>query len=94
VDECKLLPPGRSAAALRLGRYTPALAASTRVMPSTPFSAMHARRQGLTLVHLSAQPKPFWSHLPVFPCLTDWGEIMQPTYPTKYVYVEPKSRRV
>ena len=34
------------------------------------------RRQGLTLVHLSAQPKPFWSHLPVSPCLIDWGEIM------------------
>jgi hypothetical protein len=24
--------------------------------------------QGLTLVHFSAQPKPFWSHLPVSPC--------------------------
>jgi hypothetical protein len=24
-------------------------------------------RQGLTLVHFSAQPKPFWSHLPVSP---------------------------
>ena len=34
------------------------------------------KRQGLTLVHSSAQPKPFWSHLPVSPCLLDWGEIM------------------
>jgi hypothetical protein len=24
--------------------------------------------QGLTLVHFSAQPEPFWSHLPMFPC--------------------------
>ena len=39
--------------------------------------------QGLTLVHFSAQPKPFWSHLPVSPCLIDWGGIMHPTYPTK-----------
>ena len=29
--------------------------------------------QGLTLVHFSAQPKPFWSHLTVSPCLIDWG---------------------
>jgi len=28
----------------------------------------------LTLVHFSAQRKPFWSHLPVFPCLVDWGK--------------------
>ena len=35
-------------------------------------------RQGLTLAHFSAQPKPFWStsHLPVSSCLIDWGEIM------------------
>jgi len=39
--------------------------------------------QGLTLVHFSAQPKPFWSHLPVSPCLIDWGNIMHPTYPTQ-----------
>ena len=36
-------------------------------------------RQGLTLVHFSAQPKPFPSHLPVAPCLIDWGGIMRPT---------------
>jgi hypothetical protein len=47
-------------------------------------------RQGLTLVHLSPQPKPFWSHLPVSPCLIDWGKITHPTYRTKCVYVEPK----
>ena len=39
------------------------------------------QRQGLTLVHFSAQPKPFWSHLPVSPCLIEWGKIMHPTYP-------------
>jgi hypothetical protein len=32
-------------------------------------------RQGLTLVHFSAAPKPFWSHLPVSPCLLDWGKM-------------------
>jgi hypothetical protein len=35
--------------------------------------------QGLTLVHFSAQPQPFWSHLPVSPCLIDWGKILHPT---------------
>ena len=35
----------------------------------------------VTLVHVSARPKPFWSHLPVSPCLIDWGNIMHPTYP-------------
>jgi len=35
--------------------------------------------QGLTLVHFSAQPQPFWSHLPVSPayvspCEIDWGK--------------------
>jgi len=29
------------------------------------FSTVHG--QGLTLVHFSAQPKPFWSHLPCTP---------------------------
>jgi len=53
-----------------------------------------AQRQGLTLVHFSAQPEPFWSHLPVYPCVIDWGEIMQPTFPTKYAFVEPKCGRV
>ena len=47
-----------------------------------------------TLVHFSAQPKPFWSHLPVSPCLIEWGKIMHPTYPTKCAYVEPKIGRV
>jgi len=51
-------------------------------------------RQGLTLVHFSAQPKSFWSHLPVSHCPIDWGEIIHPTYPTKCAYVEPKSGRV
>jgi hypothetical protein len=56
--------------------------------------AQRHARQGLTLVHFSAQPQPFSSHLPVSPCLTDWRKIMHPTYPTKCAYVEPKSGRV
>ena len=51
-------------------------------------------RQGLTLVHFSAQPKPYWSHLPMSLCIIDWGEIMHPTYPTKCSYVKRKSGRV
>jgi len=50
--------------------------------------------QGLTLVHFSAQPKPFWAHHPVSPCPIDWGKIMHPTCPTKCADVEPKSGRV
>ena len=50
-----------------------------------------AGRQGLTLVHFSAQPEPFWSHLLVSTCIIDWEEIMHPTYSTKRAYVEPKS---
>ena len=53
-----------------------------------------AAGQGLTLVHSSAQPKPFWSHLSVSPGLIDWGQIMHSTYPTKCAYVEPRSGRV
>jgi hypothetical protein len=53
-----------------------------------------ALRQGLTLDHYSAQPKPFWSHLPVSLCLIDWGKIMRPTYPTKCAYAEQNSGRV
>ena len=48
---------------------------------------------GLTLVHFSAQPKPFRSHLPVSPCLIDWGTLMIPTYLTKCAYVDRKSGR-
>ena len=55
--------------------------------------AAWAFHQGRTLVHFSAQTKPFSSHLPVFPCLIDWGKIMHPTYPTKCAYVELKSGR-
>ena len=50
--------------------------------------------QGLTLVHFSAQPNLFWSHLHVSPCLIDWGEIMQPTFPTESAYVQLKTGRV
>jgi hypothetical protein len=32
-------------------------------------AALVGTRQGPTLVDFSAQPKPFWSHLPVSPCL-------------------------
>ena len=49
--------------------------------------------QRLKLVHFSAQPKPFRSHLPVSPYLIDCRKIMHPTYPTKCAYVEPKSGR-
>jgi len=38
--------------------------------------------------------KPFWSHLPVPPCLIDWGKVMYPSYSTKCAYVDPKSGRV
>ena len=57
-------------------------------------AAAAAWSQGLTLVHFSAQPKPFWSHLPVYPCLIDWGGIMHLTQPTKCAYIELKSGRV
>jgi len=46
--------------------------------------------QGLALVHFSAQPKPFWSHLPVSPCQIDWGKFRQVTYPAKCAHVEPE----
>ena len=50
---------------------------------STIAHLTHRReRQGLTLVHVSTQPEPFWSHHPLPPCLTGRGEIMHPTYPT------------
>jgi len=56
--------------------------------------AQNTCEAGASLVHISAQPKPSWTHLPVSPCLLDWGEIMLPTHPTKCAYVEPKSGRV
>jgi hypothetical protein len=56
--------------------------------------ALTAAAAGADTRPLSAQPKPFWSHLPVSLCLIDWGEIMHPTYPTECAYVEPKSGRV
>jgi hypothetical protein len=42
--------------------------------------------KGLHSCTFPAQPKPFWSHLPVCPCLIDWGGIVHPTYPTKCAY--------
>ena len=48
-------------------------------------------RQGLTLVHFSAQPQPFWSHRPASPSLIDWENIMHPTYPTKCAHIEQKA---
>jgi len=62
-------------------------------MPAAP-PVLSAADQGLTLVHFPAQPRPFFSYLPMSPCLIDWGEIMHPTYPTKCAYVVPKSGRV
>ena len=52
------------------------------------------QRQGLTLVRFSSQPKPFWSHLHMSPCLIVWVNILQPTHPTNCAHVKPKSRRV
>jgi len=52
-------------------------------------------RQGLTLFHFTAQPKnPFWSHIPVTPCLIRWGENTHPTCPKNCAYVDSKSGRV
>ena len=66
------------------GTYRGALSAytSTSRVPAGAPPMLTSRNQGLTLVHFSAHPKPFWSRLPVSPCLIDWGEIMHPTYPT------------
>ena len=55
--------------------------------PPPDVFAARVCRQGLTLVHFSAQPKPFWSHLPVSPCLIDRVKLMHPTYPTKFAYL-------
>ena len=52
-----------------------------------------ALRQWLTLVHFSAQHKPF-GHLLVSTCLIDWGTAMHQTYPTNRANVQPKSERV
>ena len=41
-------------------------------------SQLTAMQAGLTLVHFSARPEPFCSHLPVSPCLIDWGKTMHP----------------
>jgi len=76
-----------------LRRYTPGVGGVRRAAGQRLGAAAGAR-QGLTLVHFSAQPKPFWSHLPVSPCLRDWGIIMHPTQPTKCAYVEPRSGQV
>jgi len=62
--------------------------------PPSPAAAARAACQGLTLIHFSAQPKPFWSHIPVSPCVIDWGKMMHPIYPTKCAYIEPNSGRV
>ena len=44
-----------------------------------PRVAQLCEKAGLiTGAQLSAQPKPSWSHLPVSPCLIDWGEMMHP----------------
>ena len=67
--------------------------AATSCSTSGPMER-NAWSQGPTLLHFSAQPKPFRSHLPVYPCLIDRGEIMHRTYPTKCAYVEPKCGRV
>jgi len=53
-----------------------------------------AEAGAFTLVRFSAEPKPFWSHLLVSPCLIDWVKIKHLTYPTKCAYVEQISGRV
>jgi len=48
------------------------------------------------LVHFSAQPKPFWSHLPlpaVSPCLMTGGNSCTQRIP-RIAYVEPECGRV
>jgi hypothetical protein len=60
----------------------------------TLYTLMLGERQGLTIVNCSAQSKPFGSHLPLSPCLIDWGKIMHPTYPTRCAYVELINGRV
>ena len=62
--------------------------------PTHHFAAAAAFMQGFTLVHISAQPKPCWSHLCLSLCLIDWGKIMHPSHPAKYANVEPNSGRV
>ena len=57
-----------------------------------PSSSPPCTAPGTRGLHSSTQP--FRSHLPVSPCLIDWGDLMQPTYPTKCAYVEPSSGRV
>ena len=79
MDECKSLIMGDDSAPLFASGYP---------------TADEITGQGLALVHFSAQPKPFWSHFSVSTCLIDWREIMNPTYPNKCAYVEPKSGRV
>jgi hypothetical protein len=69
-----------SAVNFNLRRYNKYEEGGVRAVRKFP-GAHHG--QGLTLVHFSAQCKPFQSHLPVFPCLIDWGKVMHPTYPQK-----------
>jgi len=76
------------------GSGRPCLSAPLHMLRHLSFRSTDDRplsvEQGLTLVHCSAQPKPFWSHLLVSSCLIDWGEIMHLTSITKRAYVEPK----
>jgi hypothetical protein len=94
----KLKPPGTMSLKLRhdeplsniafnfnLRRYTKW---RTTLWNDIDTTAMEA---GAHTRHFAAQPQPYWSHLPVSPCVIDWGEIMRPTYLTKCAYVEPKS---
>jgi len=53
-------------------------------------AARGAQGKGLTPVDFLAQPKPFWSHLPVSPRLIDWGEIMHSRYATKSAMLSRK----
>ena len=84
MDECKPLPTGmvNPHSSLTYTRTWPVFMESLAGCPpggtggiSTTEVVEDAAapvRQGLTLVHCSAQPKRFWSNPPVSPCITDW----------------------
>jgi len=66
-------PLTTSRAMLRLARWSAATGQRQKTDVLHIYSnVLRDQRQGLTLVHFSAQPQPFWSHLHVPPCLIDW----------------------
>jgi len=75
----------------RPSRYQRRTATGSSCTAPCGYTACASWGQGLTLLHFLAQPKPFWSHLPVSPCLIDLGGVMHQTYHTKCACAEPKS---